>query len=92
MPMSLCAIDTITPAKALGLGALLSGVNPKNLALCLTGGATLGSDGPSSGESVVKGPLDELRQWRLTLHNAAVMSVLLLVIGVAIMGKGLAGF
>jgi len=91
MPMSLSAIDTITPAKAQGLGALLSGVNPKNLALCLTGGATLGSDGPSSGESVVQGPLDELRQW-LALHNAAVMSVLLLVIGVAIMGKGLAGF
>ena len=38
-----------------------------------------------------QGPLDELRQW-LTLHNAAVMSALLLVIGVAIIGKGLAGF
>ncbi len=36
-------------------------------------------------------PLDELRQW-LTLHNSAVMSVLLLVIGVVIIGKGLAGF
>ena len=42
-------------------------------------------------ESVVQGPLDELRQW-LTLHNAAVMSALLLVIGVAIIGQGLAGF
>ena len=35
-------------------------------------------------------PLDELKGW-LTSNNAAVMSVLLLVIGVAIAGKGLAG-
>lgn len=38
----------------------------------------------------VQGTLDELRQW-LTVHNAAVMSVLLLVIGTAILGKGVAG-
>lgn len=31
------AIDTLTPVKALGLGALLSGVNPKNLLLCIGG-------------------------------------------------------
>jgi threonine/homoserine/homoserine lactone efflux protein len=117
-PKWMSAIDTINPPKALGLGALLSGVNPKNLALCLTGGVTIGSGGLSSGETVLavalfvlvgsssvaipvvgylvapqrmQGPLDELRQW-LTLHNSAVMSVLLLVIGVAIIGKGLAGF
>ena len=117
MPTWMSAIDTIGPAKALGLGALLSGVNPKNLALCLTGGVTIGSGALSSGETVVavavfvvlgscsvavpvlgylvaqrrmQGPLDELREW-LTLHNAAVMTVLLLVIGVAIFGKGLAG-
>jgi threonine/homoserine/homoserine lactone efflux protein len=36
-------------------------------------------------------PLDELRGW-LQDHNAAVMSVLLLVIGVALIGKGLGGF
>ena len=118
IPMWMSAIDTINPTKALGLGAVLSGVNPKNLALCLTGGITIGAGGLSSGETVVavlvfvlvgsssvaipvvgylvapqrmQGPLDELRQW-LTLHNSAVMSVLLLVIGVAIIGKGLAGF
>ena len=38
----------------------------------------------------MQGPLDELRVW-LTANNATVMSVLLLVIGVAIFGKGLAG-
>jgi threonine/homoserine/homoserine lactone efflux protein len=118
MPKWMSAIDTINPTKALGLGALLSGVNPKNLALCLTGGITIGAGGLSAGETIVavavfvligsssvavpvvgylvaqqrmQGPLDELRQW-LTLHNSAVMAVLLLVIGVAIIGKGLAGF
>jgi hypothetical protein len=118
LPKWMSAIDTINPPKALGLGALLSGVNPKNLVLCLTGGVIIGSGGLSAGETVVavavfvligscsvaipvvgylvaqqrmQGPLDELREW-LTLNNSAVMSVLLLVIGVAIIGKGLAGF
>ena len=117
MPSWMSAIDTITPAKAFGLGALLSGVNPKNLALCLAGGVAIGGGALSTGESaaavvvfVVIGscsvavpvvgylvakermqqPLDELREW-LTVHNAAVMSVLLLVIGVDVLGKGLAG-
>jgi len=35
-------------------------------------------------------PLDELRRW-LTVNNATVMSVLLLVIGVTILGKGIGG-
>jgi threonine/homoserine/homoserine lactone efflux protein len=118
MPKWMSAIDTITPAKAFGLGALLSGVNPKNLTLCLAAGVTIGS-GALSGEQtavavvvfVVIGsctvvlpvvgyllaqqrmqePLDELRVW-LSANNAVVMAVLLLVIGVVIIGKGLAGF
>ncbi len=40
LPKWMSAIDSVTPVKALGLGALLSAVNPKNLALCLTGGLT----------------------------------------------------
>jgi threonine/homoserine/homoserine lactone efflux protein len=35
-------------------------------------------------------PLTDLKAW-LTLHNAAVMSVLLVVIGVVLVGKGLGG-
>jgi hypothetical protein len=35
-------------------------------------------------------PLDELRRW-LTVNNTTVMSVLLLVIGVVILGKGIGG-
>lgn len=38
----------------------------------------------------IRHPLDELHIW-LQQHNAAVMSVLLLVIGVALIGKGIGG-
>jgi len=38
----------------------------------------------------VRQPLDDLRVW-LTENNSTVISVLLLVIGVTILGKGLAG-
>jgi threonine/homoserine/homoserine lactone efflux protein len=117
MPSWMAAIDKVTAGKAFGLGALMSGINPKNLALCLSGGVVIGSGALSSGETAVaivvfvvvgsssvavpvlgylvaqqrmQQPLDELREW-LTLHNAAVMSVLLLVIGVDVLGKGVAG-
>ena len=36
MPGWLASLDSITPVKSLGLGALLSGINPKNLALTLS--------------------------------------------------------
>lgn len=117
LPGWMAAIDTITPARALGLGALLAGVNPKNLILCLTGGLTIASGALTAGETVIavavfvliasctvavpvigfllardrmQEPLDELRVW-LTANNAAVMSVLLLVIGFVIIGKGVGG-
>jgi threonine/homoserine/homoserine lactone efflux protein len=38
----------------------------------------------------MSGPLGTLRSW-LTIHSAAVMSTLLLVIGVVVIGKGLGG-
>lgn len=118
LPSWMAAVDTMTAPKALGLGALLSGVNPKNLTLCLTGAVTIGSGGLAPGESAtaigvfvvigsssvavpvignllarerMRGPLDELREW-LTAHNAAVMSVLLLLIGVSTLGKAITGF
>ncbi len=116
LPSWMAAVDTITATKALGLGVLLSAVNPKNLTLCLAGGVAIGSGGLSGGQSAVaitvfvviasssivvpvigyvtaesrmREPLQELRAW-LTEHNAAVMTVLLGVIGVVIIGKGLA--
>ncbi|WP_280305463.1 GAP family protein, partial [Nocardia neocaledoniensis] len=48
VPAWMQAIDSMTTAKATGLGALLSGVNPKNLLLCLSAGLVIGGarDGP----------------------------------------------
>ncbi|MET1060739.1 MAG: GAP family protein [Nocardioides sp.] len=117
LPTWMAAIDRMTAGKALGLGALLSAANPKNLTLCLAGGAIIGGTDLSTTDTVVvlvvfvviasssvvvpvlafllahdrmQEPLDDMRRW-LTANNATVMSVLLLVIGVAILGKGLGG-
>ena len=46
------AIDTLTVVKATGLGALLSGVNPKNLLLCASAGVVIGAGGLGTGGSV----------------------------------------
>lgn len=43
-----------------------------------------------SAQSRMAGPLDELKTW-LTHNNAVVMSVLMLVLGVVILGKGVGG-
>lgn len=118
MPKWMQAIDTITFPKALGLGFLLSAVNPKNLLLAASAGVTIGGAGLDSGAIVVviavftliaastvlipvvgyllaadrlRGPLDALRGW-LAKENAVIMAVLLLVIGVAIIGKGIGSF
>lgn len=117
LPKWMSAIESMTPVKAAGLGALLSGLNPKNLTLSLAAGLTIGAGGLDSEETVVaivifvviasssvavpvlaylaaqnrvRQPLDDLRVW-LTENNSTVMAVLLLVIGVTILGKGLAG-
>jgi threonine/homoserine/homoserine lactone efflux protein len=107
LPKWMSAIDTVTPAKAAGLGLLLSAVNPKNLLMCVAAGAAIGTGGLSAGGDVaavavftvlayavardrLRRPLDELKDW-LQTHNAAVMSVLLLVIGTVLIGKGIGG-
>ncbi|WP_280348393.1 GAP family protein [Nocardia neocaledoniensis] len=46
------AIDSMTTAKATGLGALLSGVNPKNLLLGLSAGLVIGGAGLDTGASI----------------------------------------
>ncbi|QWT25257.1 GAP family protein [Subtercola sp. PAMC28395] len=118
LPKWMSAIATMTPAKALGLGFLLSAVNPKNLLMAITAGLAIGGSSLSGGQSALAiavftviaaltvaipviaylaasekmaGPLESLRDW-LVHNNAAVMSVLLLVIGVVVIGKGLANF
>jgi Sap, sulfolipid-1-addressing protein len=74
MPKWMAGIDALKPGKALGLGVLLAGVNPKNLMLAAAAGA--------------KARLDEMKDW-LALHNDAVMAVLFLVFGVNLIAKGL---
>ncbi len=118
LPKWMTAIDSFTFVKALGLGFLLSAVNPKNLLMCAAAGTTIGEAALGTGEAIGAGaiftviaastvalpvigflvaherlrqPLDDLRTW-LQANNAAVMSVLLLVLGVVLLGKGIGGF
>jgi hypothetical protein len=115
MPKWMQSLDSISPLRALGLGVLLSGVNPKNLVLTIGAAAGLGQLDIGTGDAVVSlvvfvvigslsiaGPvvyalaagdrarhrLDDVKAW-LTLHNSAVMAVLLLVFGVVLIAKGL---
>jgi threonine/homoserine/homoserine lactone efflux protein len=46
-------IDTFTPGKALAMGALLSGVNPKNLLLTLGAASAIAQTGVSTGRQAV---------------------------------------
>ena len=118
MPGWMAAIDTFTPAKMLGLGALLSGLNPKNLALTVAAAATIAqadiSGGQEAGALVVfiligsltiltpvviyfamgtraKAILDELKRF-MAAHNAAIMTVLFLVLGAKLIGEAISGF
>jgi hypothetical protein len=117
MPKWMQAIDTFTTGKSFGFGALLSGVNPKNLALTIAAATAIAQTGISGGEAagalavfIIVGSLsilapvviyfamgakaavilDELKTW-MAAHNAAIMSVLLLVLGAKLIGDAVAG-
>lgn len=51
MPKWMAAIDRFDAGRSLALGALLSGVNPKNLALTLAAATTIAQAGLSGGET-----------------------------------------
>ena len=53
MPKWMAGIDSFAPGKALGLGLLLAGVNPKNLLLAASAAAGLGQLGLSTTDAVV---------------------------------------
>lgn len=118
LPKWMATIDAVQPSRALVLGALLSGVNPKNLLLNVAAAGTIAAAALTTPETVVVtvvfiliasvtiiGPvlyvqfageraekgLNELKAW-LTLHNAAIMTVLFLIIGVKLIGDGLGLF
>ena len=117
MPKWMQAIDTFTAGKSLGFGAILSGVNPKNLALTIAAATAIAQTGSSGGEAAVAlavfilvgslsiltpvviyfamgakaaAILDEIKQW-LAAHNAAIMTVLLLVLGAKLIGDAIGG-
>ena len=52
MPKWMGGINAMTPGKALGLGLLLAGVNPKNLMLSLAAGAGLATLGLSTSDAL----------------------------------------
>jgi threonine/homoserine/homoserine lactone efflux protein len=53
MPKWMSAINHFTGGKSLGLGAALSGLNPKNLALTLAAAASIAQAGLNGGESAI---------------------------------------
>jgi hypothetical protein len=118
MPKWMQAIDTFTAPKSLGMGALLSGLNPKNLALTIAAATAIAQTGISGGQEAValavfvilgsmtilapvavyflmgakaKEILDGLKEF-MGAHNAAIMTVLLLVLGAKLIGDSIAGF
>ncbi len=52
-PKWMSAIDSLTFGKALGLGFLLSAVNPKNLLMAIAAGVAIGAAGLSTGGDIV---------------------------------------
>jgi len=118
MPKWMRAIDTFTAGKSLGAGLLLSGLNPKNLALTIAAAAAIAEteiSGASEAGALavfvftgsltilapvvlyfVMGPkaerlLDGVKTW-MAAHNAAIMTVLLLVLGAKLIGDAIGGF
>ena len=53
LPKWMAAIDDVTPVKAVGLGFLLSAVNPKNLLMCIAAGVTIAGGGLDTGQEVI---------------------------------------
>ena len=53
LPKWMATIDSFTPPKALGLGALLSSVNPKNLMLTVAASAAIAGTGIDPGQETI---------------------------------------
>jgi hypothetical protein len=53
MPRWMAGIDSISPVAALGMAAVLSGVNPKNLLLAVGGAASIAQTGIPGGQQAV---------------------------------------
>ena len=53
LPSWMARVDSFDPAKALGLGVVLSAANPKNLALTLAAAASIAQAGLDAGQDVI---------------------------------------
>jgi hypothetical protein len=117
LPKWMASIDTMKPLTVLGLAALLGGVNPKNLLLAVSAGASIAQTGISGADQAIAYAvfaligtigvgtpvviyfalgersatmLATLKDW-MGRHNAVIMSVLCLVIGVKLIGDAIGG-
>ena len=115
-PTWLATIDTVSPSRALLLGAGLAAANPKNLALTLAAAASIAEAGLDQADEVIAivvfvalgsatvagavlfylidarratRPLEALRRF-MTDHSAAIMIVVLVLVGAKLLGDGLA--
>ena len=115
LPKWMASIDTMKPLTVLGLAALLGGVNPKNLLLAVSAGASIAQTGISGADQAIayavfaligtigvgtpvviyfalgersETMLATLKDW-MGRHNAVIMSVLCLVIGVKLIGDAI---
>ena len=71
MPSWMASIDGFTPAKSFGLAAVLSGVNPKNLALAVAAAASISATSLSQGDQfVVLAAFVALASWTVALPVA----------------------
>lgn len=82
LPKWMSAIDQMTAGKALGLGFLLSAVNPKNLLMAAGAGVVIGSAGVSAGDQTVA---------IIVFVLIAACSVAIPVIGYLLASKRMAG-
>ena len=117
LPKWMASIDSMKPLTVLGLAALLGGVNPKNLLLAVSAGASIAQTGISGAEQAIayavfavigtigvgtpvviyfalgersETMLAGLKDW-MGRHNAVIMSVLCLIIGVKLIGDAIGG-
>jgi hypothetical protein len=117
MPKWMQTIDQFTTGRSLGFGAVLSGANPKNLALTIAAATAIAQTDISSAQEAgalavfivigsltilaplgiylamgakAKEILDGLKTW-MAAHNAAIMTVLLLVLGGKLIGDAIGG-
>ena len=115
LPKWMASIDSMKPLTVLGLAALLGGVNPKNLLLAVSAGASIAQTGISGADQAIAyavfaligtigvgapvvlyfalgersaSMLATLKDW-MGRHNAVIMAVLCLVIGVKLIGDAI---